>query len=922
MSYGNNDKRDSKKRDSKRDSRSSYGSLSDLRDSDEESSNKYKKMAKKLSKDKSELKDKLRKLIEDVETKNKEHRSELERTQEYFQDQILELTDQKNQLKMDLSKKDNKKELQTIKRLETTITTLQERLNNQTQELEQYKENLGQVSDEKEQQYRKTMMELQEQVKLAKEQELKIKKEFQNLINSCEKEKLFIADRVRLDKDSEINRINQEKVNAIRMCEMDKDFLEKKTREAEQRREKEFNDLKYNLEKSKKENERKVQDTIENCKKTIEAFQMDHDGKTNELIRQHNIDLENMVKECEKRLDSNTLENTKKMEVLGHVLGLEHEKLRRERDQAVIQMEKMFTDFIKKEDETARKHEYDLEKVQNNLKTRLELKEQELNGQKLKFDKTLGEATEINQKLGQQVSILRDNLKKVHDNALNVNNQFINSLNKQKETAEKEIYEKSMIISKLESDFKKIVYDTAEKIEIYEKKIVNFESDIKDISEKYLNIKNICEQKHSELEKHKDLLTKFGERTQILQFEKEQLDRRLQSLDSDYKIAETDRTKIKSDLVKFEQIELKNKEIVEENNKLRENYEKLRKDHSDIVISLTNEKKSNKQQESTIKQLTNTADRLEQDLNNKNRLVESSKKDLEATTKNLTTVNDEFSRMRASLLEDSRQKIMEIKGEHTKQIANLEKRVNQLEIERVNLTNLNASLTSERDKLKYMLDLSSQPNPDYVAKVQENKQLLEDIKQLRIELVRQQNDLGVKIIQTEEDCKKRIATINKKLVEQDSYISQQNSKMEILKEQYNTKLLETKKGTPEQQETFKKNLDDNSLLKKQLESCEQKLRLLQIEFSDEKAVIKSRTELLDKKENELREFERQLRSAPPKLLDPSIKKQKDDALVSVRQTKLEIGRQREEITNLTNKIHQLEKENKELKQKENVEGTV
>ena len=52
---------------------------------------------------------------------------------------------------------------------------------------------------------------------------------------------------------------------------------------------------------------------------------------------------------------------------------------------------------------------------------------------------------------------------------------------------------------------------------------------MKDISDKYLNIKNICEQKHSDLEKHKDLLAKFGERIKILQSEKEQLDRRLQS---------------------------------------------------------------------------------------------------------------------------------------------------------------------------------------------------------------------------------------------------------------------------------------------------------------------------------------------------------------------------------------------------------
>lgn len=905
----NSEKRDSRRdshrdsrRDSRRESEKSYYSLDELEQSSE-SRDKYKKMAKKLSQDKSELKEKLRKVLDDLENKTKTHRSELEKTQDYFQNQILELTERNNQLKSELSRKDNKKELQTIKRLETTITTLQERLNSQTQELEQYKENLGQITEEKEDELKRLISDLQNQLRVSKEQEIKIKKEFQNIINACEKEKQFISEKMRLEKETEINRINQEKINAIRMIEMDKDFLEKKTKEAEQRREKELNELKLSLEKSKRENELKTQNGLENFKKTMESMQQDFEGKLFEVKRLNSIDVENIKKDCEVKINLNNIENSQKMEALALSLGKEHERIKKERDQAVLQMEKNFQEYLKKEDELNRKHEQEISKLTQTLTDKFDLKEKDYNNLKLKYEKQMGESIEINQKLQQEINLHKLNIKKLQDNSQHLNSQFITNLNKQKENAEKEIFERDKLISKLDSDLKRIVSESVEKLNDYEKRINKSEEELKERKEKCEEFKNQNDKLSESLEKHKDIMNKMGDRIKILVSEKEQADRRIKSLSEDYNIAESDRIKLKADLVKLEQTEIKNKELLEENKILNDSLSTLRKQHVEITNDLNSEKHQTKQNENAIKQLKINVSILSEELDNKMKALEIFKKDCENLTKQNTTLSDEYSRLRATLLEDARSKMNEMKGEYTKKIEVLEKRTSQLEMERTKMTDRIIALSSEKDKLSMQLEACNKPNPDYLAKVEENKVLVEENKNLKVNLIQLQNEFNVKNIRAEEEYKNRVASINKKVLEQDELIKNQNGKLELLKQQYTAQIIEAKQSIPD---LLRKTTQERDLLKKQLETTEQNLIKLQLDFANVISETKLQTENIKKKEAELEMLERNLKNTPPKLMDPALKKQKDEALANLRQSKVEISRLRDELNKATIKIKSLE----------------
>jgi hypothetical protein len=89
------DREERQSRSRSKKSESEYGgTISDI----ENTETNYYKIAKKLTKDKSNLKDKLRRLLDEIDTKSKDHRLELEKTQDYFQEQITELVEEKEKL--------------------------------------------------------------------------------------------------------------------------------------------------------------------------------------------------------------------------------------------------------------------------------------------------------------------------------------------------------------------------------------------------------------------------------------------------------------------------------------------------------------------------------------------------------------------------------------------------------------------------------------------------------------------------------------------------------------------------------------------------------------------------------------------------------------------------------------------------------
>jgi chromosome segregation ATPase len=103
-----------------------------------------------------------------------------------------------------------------------------------------------------------------------------------------------------------------------------------------------------------------------------------------------------------------------------------------------------------------------------------------------------------------------------------------------------------------------------------------------------------------------------------------------------------------------------------------------------------------------------------------------------------------------------------------------------------------------------------------------------------------------------------------------------------------------------------------SVLDGQYKNTEDKLRGLQFEYSKISANIEIKMENAVKKEEDLKKLENELRNAPPKILDPSLRSARDSALAQVRDTKIESAKLKDENLELSRRTILLENTIKDL----------
>ena len=91
-----------------------------------------------------------------------------------------------------------------------------------------------------------------------------------------------------------------------------------------------------------------------------------------------------------------------------------------------------------------------------------------------------------------------------------------------------------------------------------------------------------------------------------------------------------------------------------------------------------------------------------------------------------------------------------------------------------------------------------------------------------------------------------------------------------------------------------------------LEGSEKKILSLQSEMMQIVANVNAKNVFLKHKEDEIRKLEEEVKNTPPKLLDPSIRRERDDALSNLRQSQLELNITKEEVIQLSEKINKIE----------------
>lgn len=928
------------------------GTISDIENSN--SDKDYRRIAKKLAKDKSTLKDKLRRLLDDVESKTKDHQIELEKTQDYFQDQITDLTEDRDKLaneidrlrelsveekekarddfekkllkqKETLEKRHGTKDSSTtIKRLETTIATLQDRLNKQLEENEMTKDTAEEYYSQKEEEGRKRITELEEQLQKLRELYTKEHRELLAITKTHRDDMEQLTLRFNRDKQQEIENITAEKNTANINLQTLRETTEKKIRAIEQQRDEQLSQSRFDLEKTKLDTERKITELSSEFRRTLDEVKRDYEGKLFEKDRQYKIEIENARKESERVLQTSIDESKRRLDGIVETSRKEIEDLRKTNQKLQTDLDfatqRLVQDTTRREEEMRKKYDQILEKTTNEMTGRCENKEKELAEHKLRTEKIIGEMEDTNDLLKNQLQQVQLNLKKVQDNSQHMNNQFVISLNKQKETAEEEISRRETAINALERQLKKTAEESLDRINSLDRKLKNSVDESKELTEKLTATKGLLDQKVAvheatkiELQKLKEIGDKLIEKVKQLeneketqmkkfQLEKEAFDKKLAVMEASSKNRDQEFAKYKDDSIRLTQTEVKYKE---ETFKLSEQYSKTKAELDSKTVLLEEFQNKFSALQATTHQLLMKNKDLDVEVERKDKDMRIAKNELEIANRNASNSFTEMTKFRNNMVEETKLKM----ADKDKQIADLHRKISQIEQSlklsdqnRDQMTHkLNATLT-ERDNTKQLLDTFSGPNSEYKLKSKEVEKLKEDIENNKKNFSATLANLVAEKKTSDEAHKSDINKLQAKLNASELQITQTEQRIERMKLEFLRELNETKRLPPEDQDKMVKALKERDELSAQLTLETKRLDALQLEYANKSAEIKVKSKFLEDREADLRRLEETLKNTPPKLLDPQLRKARDDALATVRARTLEVGQMKEEMIQITQKL--------------------
>ena len=638
----------------RRNSISSYGgTISDIEAED------YKRLAKKLAKDKEKLKDKLRRLLDDVEDKSEEHRKEMEKSQNYFEEQLNDLTEERdkayddlenmrdamivekekirnnfeeklNKHKESLEKRYGSKDSQVVKRLENTIVVLQERVNQQIEERDRLKDTTEQFYIQREENLRQTITDLEEQFRKVKETQIRDRQDMNKTAKTFNDEKEFMTAKFRKEKEDEISNVIAEKNAAFVSLQSLKEQIEKRAKNADIQRDEEICKMKFEVADAKRNFETKYTESTMVFKNSIAEIKQHYEGKLYSQEQQHKTDLEQLRKEYENNYYNITGETSRKIE---HVISEKEGKIN-ELTTTVARLNKQLETSTVTD---SKRYEH----VISDLQAQCETKDREVKDAYLRHEKIVGELTDSNTRLKEQLTIVKDNTKKLQDYSQNVNSQMVSTVTKQKEQAEKDIATRDMTIDKLERQLKKITEESIDRVNSAERKLKNTLEDLKEISDKHTSTKLIVDKREKDILLQKDELSRV----------KETNDMYVEKLRKSH----------------FE------KELLESKVKTYEDMIKTRD------VTTESEKNRNSQLQSQFQNLQIRLKELEFELDKKNKSTKALQTDLDNANKILSVTTSESVKVKNQLTDELKKSVSLITLEKDRTVEDMKKSYSQLE---------------------------------------------------------------------------------------------------------------------------------------------------------------------------------------------------------------------------------------------------
>lgn len=746
----------------RRNSTSSYGgTISDIEAED------YKRLTKKLAKDKEKLKDKLRRLLDDVEEKSEDHRKEMEKSQNYFEEQLNDLTEERdkayddlenmrnamisekekirntfeeklNKHKESLEKRYVSKDSQVVKRLENTIVVLQERVNQQIEERDRLKDTTEQFYIQREENLRQTITDLEEQFRKVKETQIRDRQDMNKTAKTFNDEKEFMMAKLRKEKDEEVANVIAEKNAAFVSLQSLKEQIEKRSKNADIQRDEEMCKMKFEVADAKRNFENKYAECTIVFKNSIAEIKQQYEGKLYSQDQQHKTEVEQLRKEYENNYYNITGETSRKIE---HVIN--------EKDGKITELTTTVA-RLNKQLEAGTGTVTDSKKYENiisDLQSQYETKDREVKEAYLRHEKIVSELTDSNLRLKEQLTILKDNTKKLQDYSQNVKSQIVGTVTKQKEQAEKDIASRDMTIDRLERQLKKITEESIDRVNSAERKLKNTLEDLKEISDKHTSTKLIVDKREKDILLQKDELSRvketndmYVEKLRKSHFEKELLESKVKTFEDMIKTrdvnTESEKNRYSQIHSQFQNLQIRLKELEFELDRKNKSTKALQTDldnaNKTLAVATSESVKVKNQLTDDLKKSVSTIS-LEKD-----RVIEDMKKSysqLEHTYKfQIAQKEKDMDTLRSQFADNIRKEVVRISTEKDRTIEEGKKRLLELE---------NTVKLESKNKEQDIETLKTQLNNSY-----------------RIELARAISDKD----KTIEDGKKRLLELENRLV--------------------------------------------------------------------------------------------------------------------------------------------------------------
>ena len=463
----------------------------------EGSGSRMRDTVEKLMKDKAKLKGEIKKYATDIRSRVDEHRDELERSQEYFQEQIDVLTEERDELleQVSLSQESSFQEKERLRseftkkltiekkrlesryggknttqmtRLTATAEKLQDSLNHQLLEKDQIREAYESQLIEKEDMYRRQIDDLTEQLRETKSSIDAERTDIRRLIITYNDEKETFKRNCNRDNERELEQVLIDKRMAVQAVEQLKADLEKKILLMTKDREDTLLQLKTDHENALRERNELISRLKDTHARKMENEHNILTGKIDNALRQHAIDKEKYVKEMEDRIkgieltnarvfESARAESLQQIQDLGNELGIEKQRtatVQRQGEDAVKAKEKELRTFyeekLKDQNEQMQKNEHTFVKA---METTISEK-----------DKIITDMEVMNHNLGTQTSHYRSAMNRMKEDTDNIKSQFVQSLNKQKDESALALKERERRIIEIENEAKAIHNECSNKL--------------------------------------------------------------------------------------------------------------------------------------------------------------------------------------------------------------------------------------------------------------------------------------------------------------------------------------------------------------------------------------------------------------------------------------------------------------------------